>query len=59
MTWNTGRPPNVEWVTVICYNTGKEIKARAIYGSDGVRPHWEREDGTLCEASAFKKWKPI
>lgn len=59
LEWRKTSPPNEVWVHVICPDTGNEIKARAIYGRDGVRPHWETEGGTLHEVSVFSKWRPI
>jgi len=43
------KPPNERLVEV--EYSGNTIKVRAIYGRDGVLPHWESEDGT-------KSWSP-
>jgi hypothetical protein len=54
--WQSGRPPNREIVEVEW--EGKIIRVQAIWGQDGVLPHWEAEDRScLWEPAAFKNWR--
>lgn len=54
--WQTGKPPNEQVVEV--KNGPKVIRVRAIWGRDGVLPHWESEDGDkMWGASAFTRWR--
>jgi hypothetical protein len=56
--WNIGPPPHRDLVEV--FEDGQVLRVRAIWGSDGVLPHWESEDGdTLYDPSAFRFWRHI
>jgi hypothetical protein len=50
--WNTTPPPDGKWVEV---KDGK--LAKAVWGRDGVLPHWELEDGTCVSARYYNKWR--
>lgn len=56
--WQTGQPPHDTLVEV---DGLKGIYvAKAIHGSDGVRPHWASEDGSqLWPPDQFRKWREI
>lgn len=56
--WTMGdNPPDYVLVEVLY---GEEVhRAKAIWGRDGVRPHWELENGGLCGTTTFHKWRPI
>jgi len=57
MTWRTDRPPNETWVEV---RDGETIlEARAFYGRDGWRPHWQLRDGGSVNTSAFSEWRAL
>lgn len=57
MKWQAGKPPHRQLVKV--KDGRKVIRVRAIWGSDGTRPHWESEDrNTFWEPSAFSMWRP-
>jgi hypothetical protein len=54
--WRTGKPPNEVVVEVM--DGAEVIRVRAIWGRDGMLPHWESEDrDTLYRPSAFDKWR--
>jgi hypothetical protein len=54
--WRTGKPPNEVVVEVM--DGAEVIRVRAIWGRDGMLPHWESEDrDTLYRVSAFDKWR--
>lgn len=56
--WETGKPPNEQIVEV--EDEGRIIRVRAMWGRDGMRPHWESEDrDTLWAPSAFTRWRPV
>ncbi|MPZ20155.1 MAG: hypothetical protein GEV06_19890 [Luteitalea sp.] len=56
MEWETGKPPNE--VVVEVQHRRSVLRARAIWGRDGVLPHWESEDrNTLWPPHAFTKWR--
>jgi len=55
--WMTSTPPNNRFVWVL-YN-GTYLKAKAIHGHDGVRPHWEDAAGNCYSHDAFDKWMPV
>lgn len=51
--WESGKPPNEEWVIVL---DGTDIvEAMAYYGRDGSLPHWKLRDGSCLPADAFNK----
>ena len=54
--WETGKPPNEELVEVEV--NGSSIEAMAIYGRDGVLPHWETQHGKW-PADKFRRWRRI
>jgi hypothetical protein len=59
MKWERCKPPQGELVEARD-NEGEIHRVRAVYGSDGVRPHWESEDGdTIWSPSAFPEWRRI
>jgi hypothetical protein len=54
--WQKGKPPNEEVVEVL--DRDRIIRARAVWGRDGVLPHWESEDGNNhWSPSAFIQWR--
>lgn len=54
-SWQTGKPPN-ERVVEVEYN-GAVIRVRAIWGRDGILPHWESEDrNSVWPPNAFSRW---
>lgn len=61
--WQTGKPPDLKVVEVKLGN--KIIRARAIWGRDGILPHWETEDsrsssaGCLFPPHAFAEWREL
>ena len=56
--WQNGRPPSGRIVEVD--KEGQIVRVRAIWGRDGLRPHWESEDGdTLYSPSAFSRWREV
>ena len=58
MPWNLSRPPNDVWIEAESPN-GLTYTAKAVYGGDGVRAHWEFQDGTCLEPDTFSKWRHI
>ncbi len=57
-TWQSRKPPNERVVEV--KNGPDIIRVRAIWGRDGVLPHWESEDrNRLWGPSAFKQWRHV
>ena len=56
LAWRCSQPPNEEFVEVEC--DGKIIGAMAVYGRDGMRPHWRSGDGTSWDHNRFVKWRP-
>jgi hypothetical protein len=56
-SWQTGPPPSGTLVEVEL--DGNIIKAKAVYGREGILPHWESEDGTCRPVEAFRKWRPL
>jgi hypothetical protein len=56
-SWQTSSPPSGTLVEVEL--DGNIIKAKAIYGREGILPHWESEDGTCRPVEAFRKWRPL
>jgi len=55
--WIDDAPPNEKWVEVL---DGQEILiAKAIYGRDGMLPHWKTKDGYHCAPDRFCKWREI
>jgi hypothetical protein len=57
--WRSGKPPN-EVVVEVKDRNGRALRARAIWGRDGVLPHWESEDrDTLWRPSEFRLWRPV
>ena len=58
MSWQTGKPPNEKIVEV--EDAGDIIRVRAVWGRDGMRPHWESEDrDTLWSPDAFARWREV
>ena len=56
MTWETSKPPDDTLVEV--EYEGAIIRVRAVWGRDGMLPHWESEDqDTLWRPSAFTRWR--
>ncbi len=56
--WRNEKPPN-ETLVEVEYEGGI-IRARAIWGRDGMLPHWESEDrDTLWEPRAFSRWREV
>lgn len=56
--WQTIKPPNEKIVEVEYDN--RIIRVKAIWGRDGIRAHWESEDGDLhWSVSAFTRWREI
>jgi hypothetical protein len=56
--WQYGKPPN-ETLVEVEYE-GTIYRVRAMWGRDGMLPHWESEDrDTLWCASAFNRWREI
>ena len=56
--WKVSKPPNEELVEV--EDGSAIIRVRAIWGRDGLLPHWESEDkDTLWRPSAFQRWREI
>ena len=56
--WNRGKPPPDELVEV--RDGARVIRVRARWGRDGMRPHWESQDGnTLWPPEAFREWRKI
>jgi hypothetical protein len=57
-SWQTGKPPHGVLVEVM--DTDGIHRVRAVWGSDGVLPHWESEDrDALWSPSAFGKWREV
>lgn len=54
--WIHARPPNNEWVEAQT-DDYRIIIAKACYGRDGVRPHWEAINGTLYNVDFFVSWR--
>ncbi len=58
MSWQTGKPPNEQIVEV--EDEGQIVRVRAVWGRDGLLPHWESEDrDTLWSPSAFDRWREV
>lgn len=59
--WNEGPPPHDVWVEARwrCDSGFVVFEAKAIYGSDGVLPHWQMRDGSVCGPAMFKLWRHI
>lgn len=56
--WQHGKPPNEQLVEV--EHEREIIRVRAIWGRDGLLPHWESEDrGILWSPDAFHRWRVI
>lgn len=55
--WQFGKPPHDTFVTVEL--DGKLVRAKAVWGGDGYRPHWRTEDGTCYPPETFSRWLPI
>jgi hypothetical protein len=54
--WQAGKPPNEQLVEV--EDDGVIICVMAIWGRDGVRPHWATEDRSiLWGPAAFRRWR--
>lgn len=55
--WQTEHPPNETPVIVEC--NGVPIVVEAIYGRDGLKPHWRAVNNGMCwPPNAFSRWKP-
>lgn len=57
--WKITQPPNGRMVEVLSWDEKIQTKAKANYGDDGVRPHWELIGGSCCDPSTFVKWREI
>ena len=58
MNWQTGKPPNERVVEV--EDEGQIIRVRAIWGRDGILPHWESENrDRFYSPSAFRRWREV
>ena len=55
--WRTDKPPNETWVNVKRGDT--TIEAKAIFGRDGMLPHWKLRDGSLMSPWVFPFWQEI
>ena len=53
---NDRKPPNETWVEVMRGN-GEILEAMAVYGRDGMRPHWRTREGHACDPSQFNRWR--
>lgn len=57
--WQNSKPPN-EHVVEVEDEDGTILRVRAIWGRDGLLPHWESEDrDTLWHPSVFKRWREV
>lgn len=53
--WQYGKPPNETLVEV-----DGPLRVRAIWGRDGLLPHWESENRTtLWGPNAFTRWRHL
>ena len=57
--WQRGRPPQDVWVLARHPVDGIQEEVRAVYGKDGVRPHWVDRDGGQYFTHAFTDWQPL
>lgn len=56
--WNYTAPPNE--VVVEVESDGKIIQVMAVYGRDGVLPHWSTKDGDkVWGHRQFDRWRSI
>lgn len=55
--WRIDKPPNEVWVEVT--DDTITTMAMAVYGRDGLRPHWRLCDETYASVTTFTKWREI
>lgn len=56
--WRNDQPPNE--TTVEARHRSSILQVQAVYGRDGLRPHWRSVDGdTLYAVDYFEAWRPL